>query len=325
MQAFTLTRPPSLDAAVEAAAAPGARYIAGGTDLLQLAKDNVEVPVRLVDLEPLPLAHIQASDKTLRLGAMARMSDVAENAAILQRWPVISQSLLVSASPQVRNMGTIGGNLLQRTRCGYFRDTGFACNKREPGSGCPAINGENRMLAIVGGSDHCIATHGSDLAVALVALDATLMLRGVRGGQRSVKLRDFHRTPDDTPEVETVLGPGELITEIVVPDSWAARRSHYLKVRDRASFESALVSAAVAIEVADGTIRDVRIAAGGVGTKPWHLPEVEAALVGKPPTPEVLNHAAMQAGAGASPARQNGFKATLLRRTVLRALQTVTA
>src|SRR4051794_29581640 len=257
MQAFTLTRPPSLEVAIEAAASPGARYIAAGTDLLQLAKDNVEAPVRLVDLEPLPLAQIQVTDDTLRLGAMARMSDVAENAAVQQRWPVISQSLLASASPQVRNMGTIGGNLLQRTRCGYFRDTGFACNKREPGSGCPAINGENRMLAILGGSDHCIATHASDLAVALTALDAIVELRRSGGARRRLPIAEFYRLPGNTPHVETALEPGEMIIAVVVPVSATARNSHYLKLRDRASFEFALVSAAVALEIRDGTVHDV--------------------------------------------------------------------
>jgi xanthine dehydrogenase YagS FAD-binding subunit len=325
MQAFTLIQPSGFDAGIDAASREGARYIAGGTDLLQLMKDNVEAPSRLIDLEPLALSRIQVADNVLRLGAMSRMSDVAQHPEVRQGWPVISQALLASASPQIRNMGTMGGNLLQRTRCGYFRDTGFACNKRQPGSGCPAINGESRMLAILGGSDHCIASNPSDLAVALVALDATVVLRATQGHERQVRLRDFHRLPGDSPHVETILSPGELITEIIVPASAAARRSHYLKVRDRASFEFALVAAAVAIEMMDGVIRDVRVAAGGVGTKPWHLPEVETALIGKHVTPTLLAGAAILAGDQASPTRQNAFKVTLLRRTVLRALQTVTA
>jgi xanthine dehydrogenase YagS FAD-binding subunit len=325
MQSFQLVHPDSVNAAVAAAATPGAKYLAGGTDLMQLMKDNLEAPARLVDLEQLPLTRIVLDNGSLRLEAMARMSDVAAHPIVRERFPVIAQALLASASPQIRNMGTMGGNLLQRTRCGYFRHTGFACNKREPGSGCPAINGENRMLAILGGSTHCIASHPSDLAVALVALDATVELRGADGAQRSVALRGFHREPGDTPQIETNLRPGEMIAAIVVPETPAAQRSHYLKVRDRASFEFALVSAAVAMQISNGTIQDARVAAGGVGTRPWHLPEVEAALHGKPLNDQVLRDAAAVAGQGAKPATQNGFKLTLLRRTVLRALQTVAA
>lgn len=325
MQAFTLTQPGSMDAAIAASRQPDTKYIAGGTDLMQLMRNDVEGPAHLVDLEPLPLSGIQADQSKLRLEAMARMSDVAAHPAVREGWPVISQALLASASPQVRNMGTMGGNLLQRTRCGYFRDTGFACNKRVPGSGCPALHGENRMLAILGGSDHCIATHPSDFAVALVALDATVELRGPDGQTRSLPVRDFHRLPGDTPHVETNLRPGELIAAIIVPASAAARGSHYLKVRDRASFEFALVAAAVAMEMQNGQIADIRVAAGGVGTKPWRLPEVEQALHGRTPTPETLREAAMQAGQGAHPTDQNGFKVKLLRNTVLRALQTATA
>jgi xanthine dehydrogenase YagS FAD-binding subunit len=325
MQSFELVHPGNVDVAVAAAAVHNTKYIAGGTDLMQLMKDNLATPDRLVDLEPLSLTRIAAENGSLRLEAMARMSDVAAHPIIRDRFPVISEALLASASPQIRNMGTMGGNLLQRTRCGYFRDTGFACNKREPGSGCPAINGENRMLAILGGSTHCIASHPSDLAVALVALDAAVELRGANGTQRSMPLRDFHREPGDTPQIETNLQPGEMITAIVVPETPLARRSHYLKVRDRTSFEFALVSAAVAMQAGDGTIQDVRVAAGGVGTRPWHLPEVEAALRGKPLNDQVLREAAAQAGQGAKPASQNGFKLILLRRTVLRALQTVAA
>jgi xanthine dehydrogenase YagS FAD-binding subunit len=325
MQSFQLMHPASVEAARTAAAAHGAKYIAGGTDLMQLMKNDVEAPDRLIDLEPLPLTRIVAENGSLRLEAMARMSDVAAHPVVRERFPVISQALLLSASPQVRNMGTMGGNLLQRTRCGYFRDTGFACNKRAPGSGCPAINGENRMLAILGGSTHCIAAHPSDLAVALVALDATVELYGVNGAQRTVPVRDFHREPGDTPQIENVLAPGEMIAAIVMPETPAARRSLYIKVRDRASFEFALVSAAVALQASNGTIQDARVAAGGVGTRPWHLPEVETALRGKTLNDQTLREAAAQAGLGARPASQNGFKLTLLRRTVLRALQTVAA
>lgn len=322
MQPFTLTRPADTKSAVAAASQPGSAYIAGGTDLLQLAKDNVETPRRLIDLDSLPLSGIHATANRLRLEPLARMSDVAAHPAVARDWPVLSQALLASASPQIRNMGTMGGNLLQRTRCGYFRDTGFACNKRAPGSGCPAINGENRMLAILGVSDSCIATYPGDMAVALMVLDAELELTG-RDGIRKVAIGDFHKEPGDTPHIETVLQPGELITGIDIPAP--ARRSHYLKVRDRASFEFALVSAAVALDIDAGTIRSARVAAGGVGTRPWRLPEVEAALIGKPPDPASLKAAADQSGAGAKPAKSNAFKLVLLKRTVLRALQTVSA
>src|SRR6202044_845367 len=214
--------------------------------------DNVEATTQLVDLEHVGLSRILVDRSGLRLEAMARMSDVAAHPEVRAHWPVISQALEASASPQVRNMGTIGGNLLQRTRCGYFRDTGFNCNKREPASGCPAIAGENRMLAILGGSDHCIATHASDLAVALTALDATVHLHGADGAERQVPIGEFYRLPGDTPNIETELRPGELITGVTVPRSASARNSHYLKLRDRASFEFALVSVAVAVEVANG-------------------------------------------------------------------------
>jgi xanthine dehydrogenase YagS FAD-binding subunit len=324
MQAFTLTHPADKRAAVVAGSTPGTKYIAGGTDLLQLAKDDIETPAQLVDLEPLGMAAIHIRGGNLRLEPLARMSDVAAHPEVVKGWPVLSQALLASASPQIRNMATMGGNLLQRTRCGYFRDTGFACNKRVPGSGCPAINGENRMHAILGGSDHCIATNPGDMAVAMMVLGAELELTG-HDGMRTVPIGDFHKLPGDTPNVETVLQPGEMITAIDIPASAAAKRSHYLKVRDRASFEFALVSAAVALELDGGTVRSVRVAAGGVGTKPWRLPEVEAALTGKQADAASLKAAADQAGAGANPAHMNAFKLVLLRRTVLRALQTVSA
>ncbi len=324
MQAFTLTQPSNIQSAVAAASEPQTKYIAGGTDLLQLAKDDIETPRQLVDLEPLPMSGIHAGPNGLRLEALARMSDVAAHPAVVHGWPVLSQALLASASPQIRNMATVGGNLLQRTRCGYFRDTGFACNKRVPGSGCPAINGENRMHAILGVSDHCIATNPGDMAVAMMVLDAELELIG-RNGTRKVAIGDFHRLPADTPHIETILRPGELITGIAIPASAAARRSGYLKVRDRASFEFAVVSAAVALDMDGGTIRSARVAAGGVGTKPWRLPEVEAALTGKPARAATLQEAAGRAGEGAKTTAMNAFKLVLLRRAVLRALQTVAA
>jgi xanthine dehydrogenase YagS FAD-binding subunit len=324
MQAFTLVQPRDLRAAIAAGSEARAKYIAGGTDLLQLAKDNVETPTRLVDLEGFGASAIHASSERLWLEPLARMSDVAAHPAVVTGWPVLSQALLASASPQVRNMATMGGNLLQRTRCGYFRDTGFVCNKRVPGSGCPAITGENRMHAILGGSDHCIASYAGDMAVAMLALDAVVELTGTNG-KRSVPIGDFHTVPGDTPHVETVLTPGEMITGIEIPATAAAKRSFYLKVRDRTSFEFALVSAAVAMDLNGGTIRNVRVASGGVGTKPWRLPEVEAALTGKQADAATFKAAADQAGAGAKPASMNAFKLVLLRRTVLRALQTVSS
>jgi xanthine dehydrogenase YagS FAD-binding subunit len=324
MQGFSLIEPRDVTSAIAAASAPGAKYIAGGTDLLQLTKDNIETPDRLIDLQRLPAASIEASADRLRLEPLALMSDVAAHPDVLARWPVLSQALLASASPQIRNMATMGGNLLQRTRCGYFRDTAFACNKRVPGSGCPAISGENRMLAILGGSDHCIATYPGDMAVALMALNGKVELTGPNG-KRTVEIEEFYLVPGSTPHIETVLTAGEMITGIEVPASAAAQRSYYLKVRDRASFEFAVVSAAVALDLDGKTVRGVRVAAGGVGTKPWRLPEVETALAGKTVEPATLRSAAEQAGAGAKAASMNGFKLVLLRRAVLRALQTVSA
>ena len=325
MQALDLIRPATLHDAVAAAHGNGAKFIAGGTDLMQLLQDNVETPSRLVDLQRLGLTGVTDDEHGLRIEALARMSDVAAHPAVRERFPVVSQALLASASPQVRNMATIGGNLLQRTRCGYFRDTGSACNKREPGSGCPAIRGENRMLAILGTSEHCIATHASDLAVALLALDAEVELYRADAPPRRVPLAEFYRLPGDTPHVETVLAPGEIIAAVLVPASEAARNSHYLKLRDRASFEFALVSAAVALHAQDGVVQDVRVAAGGVATRPWRLPEVESALRGQRLHDDTLRDAATRAGEGAQAASQNGFKRTLLQRAVLRALHTVAA
>lgn len=321
MQAFTLSAATAPSDAVAASAQPSAKYIAGGTDLLQLMKVGAETPSRLVDIDALDLSGVSVDGGTLRLGATARMSDVAAHPAVRELVPSVSQALLSAASPQIRNMGTMGGNLLQRTRCGYFRDTGFRCNKRAPGSGCPAINGENRMLAILGGSDHCIATQPSDMPVALVALDAQVGLLGTNGATRTVPIRSFYLLPGDTPQNETILRPGELITEVLVPISAASRRSLYLKVRDRASFEFALVSVAVGLDVQDGRINQAHVAAGGVGAIPWHLPEVERALEGAPVSLDAISNAAMQAGQGAKPASQNAFKLALLRNTVRRALE----
>jgi xanthine dehydrogenase YagS FAD-binding subunit len=249
------------------------------------------------------------------------MGEVAAHRAVIEQFPVVSEALLNSASPQVRNQATIGGNLLQRTRCPYFRDVGYAaCNKRAPGSGCAAIGGETRWHAVLGTSESCIAAHASDLAVALVALDASVEVRSP-SGQRSVPLANFHRLPNDTPHIETVLEPGEVIAAITVPASAAAKRSHYLKVRDRASFEFAVVSAAVALDMDNGRIREARVALGGVGTKPWRVPKVEAALVGVGLDPSALRVAAALADQGAVPHGHNAFKIELMQRAIARAVQ----
>ena len=322
MQAFELIRPKSLDEAAQAGARDRAAFIGGGTDLMQLMKDNVAEPVSVVDLSGIVDDRITVDANGLRMGAAARMADVGGDPRVAHEYPVIATALLLSASAQVRNMATIGGNILQRTRCGYFRDTGFPCNKRIPGTGCPAIQGENRNLAILGVSDQCIATNPSDFAVALVALDAQVELHGPQGA-RVVPIVQFHREPGTTPNVETVLQPGEVVTAITVPASPLARRSHYLKVRDRASFEWAVVSAAVALDMQGDRIGAARVAMGGVGTRPWRSEAAEAALVGQPANEDSFRRAAEQALAGARPASRNGFKVVLAQRAVTRALLTL--
>jgi xanthine dehydrogenase YagS FAD-binding subunit len=324
MEAFTIAAPRDLDAALAAAQQNDAKFIAGGTDLMQLMQDFVERPKQLIDLEGLPLDGVTVGAGGTRVGALVRMADLAEHAEIRRQYPVVAEALLASASPQVRNMATIGGNLLQRTRCGYFRDAGSPCNKREPGSGCPAIAGDHRRLAVFGGSEHCIATQASDLAVALTALDAAVELRSA-SGTRAVPLNDFYLLPDDTPQRETVMAPGELITAILLPSPGATERSHYLKLRDRASFEFALVSAAVVVARDGDRIRAARVAMGGVGTRPWRLPQVEAALAGAPATSDAIAAAVAHAGDGAHPLPENGFKVPLMQRALTRALLTVTA
>jgi xanthine dehydrogenase YagS FAD-binding subunit len=330
MHPFTLERPRDLSAALAFRAQAGrtdapAEYIAGGTDMAQLLQEDVRRPDRLVSLAGLLDNRIELGPQGLRLGAAATMADVAAHAAVVEQFPVISEALLASASPQVRNQATMGGNLLQRTRCPYFRDVGYpACNKRAPGSGCAAIGGENRWHAVLGTSDNCIAAHPSDLAVALVALDASVEVHGA-GGRRTVMLADFHRLPGDTPHIETVLEPGEVIAAIVVRASPVARRSHYLKVRDRASFEFAVVSAAVALDMDGPRIGQARVALGGVGTKPWRVPQVEAALVGASLDAATLRRAAAHAAAGAQGRGGNTFKIELMQRAIVRAVETAGA
>ncbi len=315
MRPFELTAPETVDAAL---ASPGT-FLAGGTTLVDLMKLDVVTPQQVLDINELPLRGIDTGDG-LRIGALERMSDVAEHPQV---YPAISRALLQSASQQLRNMASIGGNLLQRTRCTYFRDVAMPCNKREPGSGCSAISGANRMHAVLGTSEACVATHASDLAVALVALDAEVRLVSA-AGSRTVKLADFYRMPQDTPEVENELRPGELISEVVVPRLDWASRSTYVKVRDRQSYEFALCSAAVALDVRDSRIVDARVAVGGVATVPWRLPAVEDALRGAPATSASFEEAAAAAADGARPLSANGFKVTLLKRTVVRALLELT-
>jgi xanthine dehydrogenase YagS FAD-binding subunit len=297
-------------------------FIAGGTNLVDLMKIDVMDPKELVDINQLPMRGIALDNAGLRIGALERMAYVAERPEIVEHFPVISQALLKSASAQLRNMASIGGNLMQRTRCGYFRDVMMPCNKRVPGSGCPAFAGENRMHAILGVGDACCATHPSDLAVALVALDATINLQGPKGS-RSVKLDDFYLLPKDTPDREHAIEPGELITEVTVPNTSWYRRSAYLKIRDRESYEFALCSAAIALDLDGSKIRDARIAAGGVGTKPWRLPDVAEALIGKQVGQGTFERAVELAANDARPLSQNAFKVTLLKRTLVRALMQV--
>lgn len=324
MYPFRYERARDLNTASDLAAREnGAEFLAGGTDMMQLLKDDVRRPARLIDIGHLEhLDHIESGTAGLRIGALAKMSDIADHPAVKNGYPVITQALLASASPQVRNMATIGGNLLQRTRCGYFRDTAMACNKRVPGSGCAALDGENRLHAVLGGSDHCIATYAGDLAVALLALDAVVVTHAPHGDRR-VPLEGFHLVPGDTPERETVLQPGEIIVAVEVPASPLAGQSRYRKVRDRASFEFALASAAVALDRDGGTIREARIALGGVATKPWRARGAEAALAGQPATRENYAAAARKALEDATPRQQNAFKVILAQRTVLQALTTL--
>ena len=323
MQPFTLDRPEQ-KAQVLAAGRSGATYMAGGTDLMQLWKNDVEGAARVVDLQPMGMREIEAGPQGLRLGAMATMAEVAEHPAVVRGWPAVSRALLLSASPQVRNMGTMGGNLLQRTRCPYFRNTAFACNKRAPGSGCPAIAGDNRGLGVVGITEHCIATHPSDMPVALRALDAQVELHGT-DGVRAIPLGELYKPWGDTPNDETTLRPGEMVAVILVPASAAARRSTYVKVRDRTTFAYALCSAAVGIEVEGGVVRDVRVACGGVGPAPWRLPQVEAAMRGRTLDAALIERASALASDGATAQSRNGYKLLLMQRTVRRALQDLTA
>ncbi|HTK35076.1 MAG TPA: xanthine dehydrogenase family protein subunit M [Caulobacteraceae bacterium] len=305
-----------------AATATGARYLAGGTTLIDLMKLDVMRPTTLIDINALARDHseIRLDGGQLRLGALARMSDVADSPVVRREFPLIAQSLDLAASPQIRNMASLGGNVLQRTRCTYFRDTSWAaCNKRNPGSGCAAMQGENRRLAVLGVSDRCIASYPGDFAVALAALGAAVDLEGP-AGRRAIPFEDLHRTPGETPDIETTLKDGELITGFSVPAASWTRRSLYLKIRDRQSYEFALASAAVALDLSGGTVREIRIGLGGVAAKPWRAHDAEAALTGKPITEATAQAAAEIAFTKASAPGELKFKPDLGRRTLVRAL-----
>jgi xanthine dehydrogenase YagS FAD-binding subunit len=321
MNPFHYEQSLEVDSSVERVSrAPGATFLAGGTGLLDLMKLGVETPSMLVDVRKLPLAQVQElPDGGVRLGALARNSDVAQHPLIRERYPALSQALLAGASGQIRNMATVGGNLLQRTRCPYFRDTATPCNKREPGSGCSALEGINRGHAVLGVSDACIATHPSDMCVPLAALGATVRVKGPKG-ERSVPFNDFHLLPGNTPQRETVLEHGELVLSVDLPALPAARHSLYLKARDRASYAFALASVAAVLEVEGGRIRQARLALGGVATRPWRASAAEQKLAGQAPSPEVFQAAAKAALEGAVPRAHNGFKVELAQRLIVRAL-----
>lgn len=310
------------EAIATVSADPEIEFLAGGTTEIDLLRQNVVQPRGLVDINALPLDQVEdLPDGGLRIGALARMSDVARAPGVVERYPMIAQALVLGASPQLRHMASMGGNLLQRTRCSYFRDSVSPCNKREPGSGCAALDGINRGHAILGTSEHCIATHPSDLAVALVALDAVVHTEGP-AGERAITIDDFFLLPGDTPHVEHPLEHGELIVAIEVPALPTARRSLYLKVRDRESYEFALASVAVALEVADGVITEVRLALGGVATKPWRARRAEQIMVAAQATRETFARAAREELALATARPLNAFKIELAQRTIVRALET---
>jgi xanthine dehydrogenase YagS FAD-binding subunit len=331
MKTFELTRANDNAQAIGAAAKAtttqqGAeiRFIAGGTNMIDYMKLNVETPKTLIDINHLPLDKIDIlPDGGLSIGAVVRNSDLAFHPIVRKNYAVLSEAILSGASPQLRNMATTAGNLLQRTRCMYFRDTAMPCNKREPSSGCAAITGVNRSLAILGTSEHCIATNPSDMNVATAALEATIHVRGTKG-ERSIPIADFHLLPGNTPQRETVLEPGDLITHVTLPPPAPGSRSLYLKLRDRASYEFALASAAVVITAANRKITRARIALGGVGTKPWRSTEAESELTGQPASEAVFRKAADAALRNAKPQSQNGFKVELAKRCLVHALKLAT-
>jgi len=326
MHPFSYIRATDERAAIgEVTATPQANFVAGGSTLIDLMKLNVMQPTRLIDINALPLTKIETrADGSVRVGALVRNSDMAYDETIRTRYPLLSEALLSGASAQLRNVATLGGNIMQRTRCFYFRDTSMPCNKREPGSGCAAMEGHNRIHAVLGVSNKCIAAHPSDMCVALTALDAVVHVQGPKG-ERTIPFADFHLLPGEHPERETALEHGELITAITLPALPFATRSHYLKVRDRASYAFALVSVAAALDVQQGTIRNARLALGGVGTKPWRAEEAEKAIRGKHAGEATYHTAAEIALRGAKTQKYNAFKVELAKRSIVRALTTVEA
>lgn len=322
MKAFTYTRAETEQEAIAAIVKmPQSVYLGGGTNLIDLMKMAVALPSQLVDINPVPLNTIEEHDGGLRIGAMVRNSDAANHPLVRQHYPILAQAILAGASPQLRNMATMGGNLMQRTRCYYFYDPTYKeCNKRTPGSGCAAKDGINRIHAILGASEQCIATHPSDMCVALAALQAVVHVRGQRG-ERTIPFADFHRLPGNTPQIDTNLQPGELITAIDLPANNFAARSYYLKTRDRNSYAFALVSVAALLDLdSSGKIRDVRMALGGVAHKPWRIPEAERQMAGKNASEDVYRRAAAVLLQGAKPYSGNAFKVELARKSIVRAL-----
>ncbi|WP_394834053.1 xanthine dehydrogenase family protein subunit M [Pendulispora rubella] len=321
MNPFGYVRPAHEAAALDAGSEPDSQFIAGGTGLVDLLRLGVEKPARLVDLNALGWDKIEPTQEGgLYVGALVKNSDLAWHPEVQRRYPVLSEALLAGASPQLRNMASVGGNLLQRTRCGYFRDVGVTeCNKRTPGSGCAALGGYVRMHAVLGGSEHCIAVHPSDMCVALVALDAVVHVRGPTGA-RIVPVAEFHVAPGAHPEVETVLARGDIVVGITLPPTPFARRSAYVKARDRASYAFALASAAAAMHLEGAVIREARVAFGGIATKPWRSKEAEYVMRGEPATRALFERAAEVALREARPRSGNEFKVALAQRVLVRAL-----
>jgi xanthine dehydrogenase YagS FAD-binding subunit len=319
---FQFVRPSSAKAAVEALARdPKAQFIAGGTNLVDLMKMGVAAPEKLVDINHLPLRDITQQAKSLRIGALALNSDVADNELVHKGQPLLAQALKAGASPQLRNMATVGGNLLQRTRCPYFFDIATPCNKREPGTGCSALGGYNRMHAIFGTTENCIAVHPSDMCIALRALDAVVLVSGPKG-ERIIPISDFHRLPGNTPQLDNNLQRGELITAVDIPNN-SCNKSYYLKIRDRASYAFALVSVGVAANITGGQFKEIRMAMGGVAHKPWRLSEAETFLKGKAVSAANIKEAAHLAMKGAKGYGQNNFKLTMAPNAIIEALQTI--
>jgi xanthine dehydrogenase YagS FAD-binding subunit len=316
---FSLRKVRTLQEAVSAAAA-GGRYIAGGTTLIDLMREEVEQPEHLVDINALPMRGVRVADREICIGALTRMADVVAHLQLARLQPLIMEALLEGASPQLRNMASIAGNLMQRVRCPYFRMLDAACNKRVPGSGCSALEGINDGCAILGTSNYCIAAHPSDLAVALVALDAVIAVCGPRG-ERTFPVEDLYRLPGNTPHLEHTIDPGELILEVRVPNSAHARRARFLKIRERSSYEFALVSVAAALDIEGGVVRGARIAVGGVGTRPWRMRTCEQVLIGKAPGRATFKIAADRAFEGARLLPGNRYKAELMSHTIVRALE----